>query len=276
MIDVKTGLPTRFTFDPANEFSVAWSADSRSVAFNSARQGTLDIYQKAADGAGAEQELLKGDQAEFPVDWSRDGRYLLYVQQTGFFGRRGGDATPNLVTVAGASAATQRLWILPMFGDRKPYALTAGGTGAEAPGGFSPDGRWVAYATNETGRNEVYVVPFPETSGGKWQISKAGGTLPRWSADGRELFYVSPDPQPTLTVARIETQGGALRVLDVRPLFPVSLVGARSPYGVSPDGQRFLINTPAIENIRGAPVPPTVIVDWTAAIRGPRADGGPR
>lgn len=79
IFDVQSGLPTRFTFDPGNEYSVAWSQDSRSVAFNSSRKGRLDIYQKAADGSGAEQELLIDDQSKFPVEWSPDGRFLLFT-----------------------------------------------------------------------------------------------------------------------------------------------------------------------------------------------------
>jgi dipeptidyl aminopeptidase/acylaminoacyl peptidase len=267
ILDVLSGLPTRFTFDPAIEFTAAWSPDSRVVAFNSARKGQLDLYQKSADGSGAEEELLVDDSNKFPAEWSPDGRFLLYTANLsgrGVGARRGrAGAVPTPDARGPAATAPPRLWILPMTGDRKPFPLTPGGS-AESPGAFSPDGRWVAYASNETGRFEVYVVAFPPGSGGKWQISKAGGNLPRWGRDGKEIFYVSPQPRLMLTVARVDGQGSALRVLEIQPLFPINPVGARSTYAVSPDGQRFLVNTPGA-NPNSAPEPATIVVDWLAS-----------
>lgn len=110
----------------------------------------------------------------------------------------------------------------------------------------------------------MYVVSFPPGSGGKWQISRLGGAAPQWSRDGKEIFYVSAQPRPTLTAARVDAQGAAVRVLDIQPLFPANPTPGRSFYAVSQDGQRFLVNTMAVA--QNAPVPPaTVVVDWPAS-----------
>lgn len=196
--------------------------------------------------------MLAGGPYKTPVSWSADGRFVLYTAVTG----RGAGAPVNL-------------WVLPLFGDRKPHPIL------QAPfrvpqAQFSPDGRWVAYVSNESGRYEVYVVPFPVSGGGKWQISTAGGSQPRWRHDGKEIFYLAADNK--LMGAVVNAQGSGIEVGAVRPLFQTH-AAAVSPglylrgaytYDVSADGQRFLINTPLAP---GQTAPITIVVNWIAGLR---------
>jgi Tol biopolymer transport system component len=126
---------------------------------------------------------------------------------------------------------------------------------------FSPDGRWVAVVSDESGRNEVYVVPFSGT-GGKWQISTAGGHWPRWRRDGREIFYMAPDNR--LMVAPVDGQGSVFQIGGVRPLFETrARINQRFMYDVAPDGQRFLINM----TVEQAVQPITLVVNWPALLK---------
>ena len=238
--DVTRGLRTRFTFDPADEQASLWSPDGSRVVFNSRRKGHMDLYQKAGSGAGAEEMLLEDNLEKTPRSWSPDGRSILY-------GSAGG-ATGN------------DLFVLPLSGDRKPVPYLATRFG-ETFGQSSPDGRWVAYASNESGRQEIYVAPFPGP-GGKWLISTAGGDYPRWRPDGTEIFYRALDSK--LMAAAVNGKGSSFEVGAVKPLFQTTaFLGGRWPYDVSADGQRFLINT-LPEQVGSAPI--TVVLNWTAAL----------
>ena len=246
--DVRRGLRTRFTFDPGNEVMSAWSPDGSQVVFNSRRTTRLDLYLKASSGVGAEELLVSDDQDKEPYSWSHDGRFVAYH---------------NLAAIGGTA---QNLWTVPLTGDRKP-AVFLQTEFSELRPRFSPDGRWLAYASNESGRREVYVVPFPDRSG-KWQVSTAGGDWPRWSGDGKELFYLAPDN--TLTSAAVSVKGAALDVGNVQPLFevrprPISFAGDIGyGYDVSADGQRFLVNT-LLEEASVDPI--TLLVNWPALLR---------
>jgi Tol biopolymer transport system component len=245
LYDVARGLRTRFTFDPAEEGSAVWSPDGSRIGFNSARKGTLALYVKAASGAGNEEPLLDDALNLIPTSWSSDGRSVLY------FNTQGG------------SLSASDLRVLPLSGDRKAAVLLQTPFN-EGNGRFSPDGRWTAYQSNESGRNEVYVAPFPGP-GGKWQISTAGGSFPRWRRDGRELYYLAPDNN--LMAASVSGDGAAFQVGVVRALFEVRVravpVGGGYPYDFSADGQRFLVNT-LMQEAASAPI--TVVVNWTAAL----------
>ena len=261
LFDIARGLRTRFTFDPADELAPVWSPDGRRVVFNARRKGHLDLYQKASSGAGAEEELLADGLDKTPLGWSPDGRFILFV--------------------AVAPKTGLDLWVLPLFGGRKPFPFLQTPFN-EVPGRFSPDGRWIAYASNESGRNEVYVAPFPGlggtpsaaaalgTPGGKWQVSTAGGNWPRWRRDGKEIFYLAPDnlaPDNKLMAAAASGQGSAFEVGAVRPLFETRAIAnanQRYPYDVSADGQRFLVNTLA-EETTSAPI--TLVVNWPALVK---------
>jgi serine/threonine protein kinase/Tol biopolymer transport system component len=241
LYDLARGLRTRFTFDPADQFTSIWSPDGSQIVFNSRRNGSLGLFQKAASGAGIEETLLDDNLDKFPMSWSSDSRLILYVSSGP---SRGND-----------------LFVLPLAGDRKPYAFLQTEF-SEPEGRISPDGRWVAYCSNESGRNEIYVTSFPST-GGKWQISAAGGTFPRWRHDGSEIFYLAPDNK--LMAASVSGKDTGFEVGAVKPLFPTRIVtGGNYKYDVSADGQRFLI-VAASEQAASSPI--TIVLNWTAGLK---------
>ena len=171
-MDLARGAFTRFTFDAAADGFPLWAPDGSRIAFESTRTGSWDIWLKPSSGMGMEERLLGTPSNEWPLDWSMDGRFLLYYQDGG---KTGAD-----------------LWALPMTGDDRNPIAVANTPFEEITGEFSPDGRWVAYETNESGRFEIVVQPFPNPTG-KWQVSTSGGMRPRWRADGRELYFVALD-----------------------------------------------------------------------------------
>ncbi len=240
LYDVTRGLPTRFTFGPGLAFISIWSPDGSRIVFNSTRKGHLDLYQKASSGAGTEEVLVEDNLVKYPLSWSPDGRFILYSS-------------------AGSQTGID-LFVLPLTGDRKPFPFLQTQFN-EGQGQFSPDGRWVAYASDEAGKFEIYVAPFPGP-GGKWQISTAGGSFPRWRRDGTEIFYLAPDT--TLMAAGVNGKGSTFQVGAVMPLFKTRVTGPRYEYGVSADGQRFLINTPPGQ---AASTPITVVLNWTAGLK---------
>jgi serine/threonine protein kinase/Tol biopolymer transport system component len=182
MYDVSGDNAQRFTFDPANDWAPVWSPDGSRIVWASDRGGKLNLYQKAASGAGEETLLLKSDYPEVPTDWSRDGRFIIYYQ-----------INPK---------TKSDVWVLPMTGSDKGKPFRELGTESnERWATLSPDGRWLAYASDVSGRHEVYVQSFPG-GGGKRQISNIGGNYPCWRRDGRELFYYAGDgkyAQPRMT-----------------------------------------------------------------------------
>jgi Tol biopolymer transport system component len=240
-VDIARGLRTRFTFAAEAEQTSVWSPDGSRVVFNANRKGRLDLYMKSSSGAGAEEELLVSDLDKVPADWSRDGRYVAFY-------------------VLSAPQTRNDLWILPLTGDRKPFPFLQTQFN-EGQGRFSPDGRWIAYASDESGRSEVYVAPFPGP-GGKWQVSTAGGVWPRWDRGGKELYYRASDNR--LMVAEVNGAASAFAVGAVRPLFTLPGTGQASAYEVTPDGQRFLVN--ALSEASMA-VPITLLVNWPALLR---------
>lgn len=244
LFDLVRGLRSRFTFDATEEFSTAWSADGSRVVFNSNLKGHFDLYIKAANGAGNPDLLFSDNFEKFPSSWSSDDRFILYIVITGIRSPTG----------------SSDLWALPLSGDRKafPYMQTSFN---EAQGQFSPDGKWVAYQSNESGRAEVYVAPFPEPRG-KWQISSNGGSDARWRDDGREIFFRGSDNK--LMSAEISIVGAGVQVGAMRPLFDMrARNNLRNMYD-STDGQKFLINT--IEE-DAMPTPITLIVNWPALLK---------
>jgi Tol biopolymer transport system component len=246
IFDVPRGLRTRFTIDSADEFSGVWSPDGSRIAFNSNRKKSLDLYEKASSGAGDEQLLFANAFNKYPQSYSPDGRFRLYIE-------------------IGAETG-QDLWVLPLSGDRKPFAFLKTqyneGLGAQ----FSPDGHWIAYVSNESGRNEVYVAPF-QGPGRKWQVSTAGGSLTRWRRDGRELFFLGlPSFKRTLMSAAVRSQGENFTVGAIRRLFDV-IGGAPIPrysYDVTADGQHFLV---AVAEQQSTTPMMTLVVNWTAVLR---------
>ena len=243
IFDLLRGTRTRLTFDPADDLDSVWSPDGRRIAFTSNRLGQRDIYQKPADGSGSEELLLGGKGGGKNVeDWSRDGKYLLYNYQP-----------------PGPSA---QLYVLPLDGDRKPVPFVSSEFSSQQ-GQFSPNGRWVAYRAAESGRMEVYVQGFTLGSPqprGKWQVSVAGGELPRWSSDGKELFFHFGDG---FFAVDVKTDGPSFETGIPRLLFEVRTVSSSPtsgpPFVVTRDGQRLLVLAEA-EKTASAPL--EVLVNW--------------
>ena len=251
LYDLTGNSRTRLTFDAANTLGRAvWAPDgTRVVSARYTKNGNdkVDVlYEQASDGAGGEQALLEDGVNKFPLSWSPDGRFLLYA------------------AVPGSPTTGNDLMVLPLVGGRKPFPYLQTRFN-EFYGVFSPDGRWVAYASNESGRTEVYVAAFPGP-GGKRQISTTGGSAPRWRRDGKEIFYL--DLNNTMMAAAVNGQGAAFDVTSVKALFEARAVG-ESPYDVSADGQRFLI-VRAADDASAAGI--TVAVNATA---GPKNERGP-
>jgi hypothetical protein len=239
--DIGRGLRTRFTFDTSDDRDPIWSPDGTRVVFNSNRKLHYDLYQKAASGAGGEDVLFNDNLDKIPVSWSSDGRFILY-------------------TVSGKATGFD-LFVVPLAGDRKPVPFLNTKFN-ETSGQFSPDGRWVAYQSDESGKSEVYVAPFPG-AGGKWQVSIAGGDYPRWRRDGAEIFYLASDNK--LMAAAVNGKGQNFEVGVVTQLFQTRAVTRLgSHYDVSADGQRFLINTRP-EQTAAAAI--TVVMNWAAGLK---------
>jgi Tol biopolymer transport system component len=238
LYDVIRGIRTRFTFDAANDEGAHWSPGGDQVVFRSLRNPP-GLYVKSSNGASSEQILLAHPTA-YPDSWSPDGRFLIYEIDD--------------------AKTTWDLWVLPLSSDGKPRAFLQAPARQEY-GQFSPDGHWVAYRSNESGRFEVYVAPF-SGPGGKWQISTAGGDYPSWRSDGKEIFYLAPDSK--LMAAGVDGQGSGFEVGDVRPLFETRLQSGNFPYAVSADGQQFLMN---IQMAQTSSDPITVVVNWAAGLK---------
>jgi Tol biopolymer transport system component len=233
---------SRFTFDPSNERAPLWSPDGTRILYASGARGLLDLYEKPAGGAGEGQLVIGSSADKFPTDWSRDGRFVVYHT---FGGKAAWD-----------------LWVAPVGGGKAFPFLASRFT--EVQGVISPDGRWMAYSSDESGRFETYVTEFPKQRG-RWQLSTNGGTQPSWRADGKELFYVAPD-QTFMSVGVRGADG--FEALPPVPLFKANFpppVPAYWRYYVpTADGQRFLVAALLAE--AGAS-PINVVLNWTAALK---------
>lgn len=216
--DLETGRRSRLTTSDARQSALNWSPDGTQVIFNMGRDLRLDLYRKALNDIGPAEPLVVDGSNKWPMGWSADGRLLLFVVAT--TGPTQGD-----------------LWVLPLDGDRKPYAVLQT-QASEHQGRLSPDGRWIAYASTASGRDEVYVAPL--SGAPTVPISMGGAGQPRWRRDGRELFYLMEDG--TIMSAEVNGEGSDFRVGTKQALFRVRALRVRYPYDVTADGQRFLVN----------------------------------
>jgi Tol biopolymer transport system component len=220
--DLAQGRMQQLTFDTSQDNrSPLWSPDGTRVAFSSRRNNKSGLYVKLADGTGVEDLITESDASKTPMSWSPDGKLLVYTQESG-----AGD-----------------IWAVPVVGDKKPFPLLQ----AQYSEGFpqvSPDGKWLAYQSNETGRPEIYVKPFPEGLG-KWLVSTAGGQYPRWRRDGKELFFYFAN---NMIAAEIRVVGSSIDPGVPQTLFQLASPSAaeNSPsyhrFAVTADGQRFLFS----------------------------------
>src|SRR5262245_23368545 len=243
LFDLVRGTNTRLTFDPADDLAPTWSPDGRQIIFASDRKGARDLYRKAANGTGPEELLAESKVAKVGEDWTRDGKYLVF----------------NL------GSASAGLWALELAGnavERKPVALVTGAFGLDNAR-VSPDGRWLAYRSTETGKAEVYVQNFPP-SGGKWQISMAGGAEPQWRADGKELFYVQ---NKTLMSVEISSGPGRFERGIPNTQSKSQFSGGffrRNRYVASAYRKKFLVVTPTGQTTR---TPFTLMLNWMSSLK---------
>jgi eukaryotic-like serine/threonine-protein kinase len=253
LLDFARGVRTRFTFRQSYGSYPVWSPDGSRIIF--AAGNPMDtIYEKAASGAGDEKELLKkSGEVKVPTSWSRDGRFLLFD-------------TPNALKTGRA------MGVLSLEGDRKSVLLL-GTAFSEGLGGFSPDERWIAYLSNESGRNEIYVRPFvssgssgPSLGEGKWQVSKDGAaaSIPKWRNDGKEIIFVSPSPPfGSVMAVDVNGSGAAFQMGTPRQLFQTP---ARTAFDVTADGKRFLM-TVSPGQAQHTPTPITIVLNWQADLK---------
>jgi serine/threonine protein kinase len=244
IIDLANNGQTRFTFDGANEVFPIWSPDGNRIAFSSNRAGQVNMYQKLSDGSGNEEQIFVSDQPAFCNDWSSDGQFIVFHKLSG--------------------TTRADIWVLPLSGDRKPFPYLETQFG-EREARFSPNGRWIAYTSDETGPRDVYIQSFP-IGRGKWQISRGGGGPPKWRGDGKEIFYVSGDK---LMSVEVKTAGDTLEMATPQPLFEIR--GAPLPGGLggaafdaTADGQKFLIGI-SVQEATFTPI--TVVLNWAADLR---------
>lgn len=249
LMEVARGVSRRFTHQTRNQLFPVWSPDASRIVFSTMREGrgaVWDLHQMPSNGSGNAQALLEpSSAARFANDWSRDGRFLLY---TAVETRTGRD-----------------LWVLPMSGgEREPFPFMA--TSAEEQNGqFSPDARWIAYQSDESGRFEIYAQSFP-ASGARVAVSTSGGMQPRWHPGGNELMYIAPDGM--LMAAPLHISGNTLSAGAPVTLFPSRIQRGgfmdimRIQYALSRDGKRILVNT-STEN--SAPAPIIIETQWAGS-----------
>jgi Tol biopolymer transport system component len=233
----------KFVFGPGNHGAPVWSPDGRRLAFSSDRKAKgarPDIWVKPIDG-GMEEILLENSDSNTPDDWSRDGRLL------------------SVTTIPAQGRRIYQIWVLDLGSKKKVIEVAGAGNAGAADSRFSPDGRFLAFDSDDSGRSEVYVQAYPGP-GGKWQISAAGGAIPRWRGDGKELFYLSLDNK--IMAVPLETTP-AFHAGAPAPLFAVH-PGGGAVYDVASDGKRFLVNSLPAD--QGSP-PLSLLVNWTAMLK---------
>jgi len=239
--DLHRDVDTRLTFDPGVDEFPIWSPDGSRIVWTSNRGGESDLYIKAATGAGQDEMLIKtGTANAFGIDWSQNAKAMLYC----ILGEKG----------------ENDLWIAPQFGDKKPFPYLQSQFNKQ-DAVFSPDSHWIAYVSDESGRNEVYVQAFPLT-GERKQISSGGGADPQWSKDGTELFYLADDRK--LMAVPVRARAGTFEPGIAKALFPIPGTSVSRTYSPSRDGRRFLVAKPA----GGATLQLfAVILNWQAGLK---------
>jgi dipeptidyl aminopeptidase/acylaminoacyl peptidase len=241
LYDLERHTQTRLTFDPADDFNPTWSPDGSRIVFGTTRKGgQRDIYVKAASGVGAEQPILQSPFEKSPECWSSDSKVVLFNLQP-----------PN---------GRRQVWALPMQGGAQPY-VTLTGPGDIEQAQLSPDARFVAYRSNESGRPQVYVQNFPPTAA-RWQISTDGGYFPQWRRDGKELYFIHGG---AMMAVDIRTSGEKLEAGLPQQLFDRQITtGGRNAFVVSQDGQKFIV---PVQPQQAANVPITVILNWSSRLK---------
>jgi eukaryotic-like serine/threonine-protein kinase len=246
LIDLERGTQIRLTTDPSPDGFPSWSPSGDRVIFLSTRNRATSIYQKPSNGASPEQPLVSSAELKYNPQWSPDGQSIIYSQVN--------------------TKTNSDLYLLSLGGGREPTPLLQT-TFIEGQARFSPNGRWIAYISNETGQFQVYVDSFPAT-GAKLAISIGGGSQPQWRADGTELYYYTPDRK--LMAVEVNGNGPTFKVGEPRPLFEIRVFAidqsfpGNGYYTVTHDGKRFLVSSgPEAPNRQQI----NVVVNWTADLK---------
>jgi Tol biopolymer transport system component len=244
IFDVARGLRTRFTFDAGTDNFPTWTSDGKQVVFSSLRKGKnrLNLYRKSLAGSGEDELLLESDRDKFATQCSPDGTLLYYTR--------------------GDPVTRTDIWALPLSGGGEPTAYLRTEFAEQYPA-LSPDGRWVAYESDQSGRTEIYVSPFPVPSR-KWQVSTAGGEKPRWRNDGKEIIYLSSDNK--LMAAEVMPTATDFQVGATTALFAIQPQRPGNVFDMSPDARRLLVNASVVDQNSQ---PLTLVVPWTAAFDKP-------
>jgi hypothetical protein len=245
IFDLARGTKTRLTFGPALQTYPVWAPDGKTIFYSSNAKGPPHIYAKAADGSGSERAVLESnDTVENSASISPDGRYLLYLRRALNDSQTGLD-----------------IWVLPLFGDGKPFPIVQTPFADMYPE-VSPDGKWMAFQNSESGRVEVYITAFPG-GGAKWQVSTNGGSDGKWRRDGKELFFL--DNADNVMAVDVRTASNAVRLGVPHVLFQaVGIQRQAGPYDVTADGKKFLINS---GNLKEGGEPMTLVQNWTAELK---------
>jgi serine/threonine protein kinase/Tol biopolymer transport system component len=241
VLDLARGIRTRLTFGQLSATFVVWSPDGKWVSYNTSRNGQAQLNRKPADGSGAEELLHNDLESAVPTDWSQDGKYLIYMR--------------------GAIGNNSEVWALPLQGERKPFVVVPRPANAfVGQGRLSPDGRWLAYASTESGTSQVFVVPF-RGGQGKWQVSTTEGSQPKWSRDGKELYFGN-DVTRVVSVVSVKDADGALQFGAAQPLVTTPAT-QQFIYDVSPDGKKILLDVVSQQINQSV----TVITNFTAGLK---------
>jgi len=241
---------TRVTYDGMSDFSnIVWAPDSKRLVFSSRRDGPMNFYVQDTDGSRPAERLLASPDFQVASAWTHDGRTLLFINRA-------------------APTYNGEIWALPFEGERKPQPLRRGPFD-QSLARLSPDGRWLAFVSDEGGREEVYVTSFPSVRG-RWQISSEGGGEVTWAPNGRELFWRSGDK---MMAAEIVTKAG---FIPAKPRLLFSGYAEDLPnapaYDVAPDGQRFVM----MKNVDASVTQLNVVVNWPEYVRSRSGAGSKR
>ena len=245
ILDLKRETRSRLTFGPGTQVPGTWSADGKTVYYQSNEKGRNQMYAKAADGSGSAQLVLDDPgSSDIPSSMSADGRYLVFWRRS-----------------VEDPGGTYDLWVLPMFGERKPFPIVQTPFN-DTSGRISPSGKWMVYQNNESGRAEIYITPFPG-GGARWQVSTNGGVEGQWRGDGKEMYFL--DPTDTIMAVDVDPTGSAPRLGVPHALFQATglqrQVGA---YVAAKDGQRFLVNSGSTKH---GTEPLTLVMNWIAEVK---------
>lgn len=244
IFDLRRNTKTRLTFGPASQRYPVWTPDGKTIYYGSNGKGSMHIYAKAADGTGPDRVILEQDAFEYPEDISPDQKYLVYMRGA-----------------AGGKTGTE-MWALPLLGsERKPFPVVPSAFNIFAAS-VAPGGRWMSYETNESGRFEVYVTPFP-SGGAKWQVSTNGGSSAKWRGDGKELFFL--DPADNLMAVNVNMSNGTIQLGTPHTLFRAAGVqNTLGPYTVTADGKKFLVNS---GDVKEENQPLTLVQNWDTELK---------